>query len=383
MKISFFSKELKINIQENQKKHPSIKQQRTEQTKPAMAKLKTSVLAAFFLLPASGTINAKNTVSNETTKTEFSLPVNDKTQYIKKGQRTFYTIKKGDTPQNIAKKFNVSTRRLLFANGLTNESKIYPDKKLIIPESYTVKNIKTIYDAAKVSGLSKKFLEELANFEEVKNTIYTDRNKNKTIGIGHLITDDELKLYQGKKLTAAQIHTIFAQDLLNIELDLKTIINEKEYEKLPIAVKESVMDLAFNKGVGSIANNPILLNALNKGDLATSIAHINQDYSLVKNAKGKLVKKPASGLSKRRLYDMANASRIFKKGIPPEILQSAKIVYARGLKYLEAEKNRGEISKEAYPNVLAEYKDLAYKWYNGKIGEKAVTARANPKPNPK
>ena len=139
---------------------------------------------------------------------------------------------------------------------------------------------------------------------------------------------------------------------------------------MPSKLKESVFDLAFNKGIGAISDNENLLNALNEQDYPAAVANLTQDYSVVTNAKGEKVKKPAAGLSKRRLYNIANASEIFKNGMPDVVAISATEVYNRGLKYLEEEKNRGEISSSAYENVVKEYKNLAYEWTDGKLGEK-------------
>ena len=112
-------------------------------------------------------------------------------------------------------------------------------------------------------------------------------------------------------------------DLLNCDLDLRTGIDAKAYDEMPAKLKESVIDLAFNKGVGAVLNNKALVDALNSRDYVTAIANLNQDYSVVKNKKGDIVHKPASGLSKRRLYEIANACEIFKNGYPSKILNSA------------------------------------------------------------
>lgn len=373
MEVSFGNKFFKITEHKKTETKQNIQQEKTApRHKTPLSKIKTSALVGLFLLPTLGLTNCSNTSNNAGSETveEYTEKYDNK-KYLNISDSTFYAVKSGDTPAKIAEKFNISTRRLLSANGLTKTSTIYPDDKLLIPQAYTVKNIKTIDDVAKMSGIYASYLKDLTEFEKVHNELYKDRNGNNTIGIGHLVTKDELAKFKGKELTNEEIYTILAQDLLDIDLDLQTVINENAYKNMPVAVKESVIDLAFNKGIGAIADNKELSNALNSQNWVTAIANLDQDYSVVTNAKGKKVHKPASGLSKRRLYDMQNAARIYTKGMPDEILNSAKEVYLRGLKYMEQEKNRGEISKEAYPNVLKEYKNLAYKWFDGKIGEKS------------
>lgn len=381
MEISFSGINLKKTTRSNKSTDEKTPEHKSyQQQAPKVSKLKTSALIAMFLLPTLGTVSCSSGSRNDGQETvEAFAEKNDNSKYLNISDSTFYTVKSGDNPEAIARKHNVSTRRLLAANGLTRKSIIHPNDNLIIPQAYTVKEIQTLDDVAKMSGIYKNYLEDLQNFETKHDSIYKDRNNNKTIGIGHLVTPDELSNFKGKTLTDAEIYTILAQDLLDVDLDLQTVINEKAYKNMPVAVKESVIDLAFNKGVGAVSGNEALSEALNNEQWAKAISHLTQDYSVVTNAKGQKVKKQASGLSKRRLYDMANAARIYKKGMPEEILNSAKEVYARGLKYLQEEKARGEISTQAYPNVLAEYKNLAHEWFGGKLGEKSDAAPSGQK----
>ncbi len=363
------------------------KQQRVEEKKvkrPASApidinnlpKIRNYAIAALFLLPTLGIVkncscsNVSNNqgetpqeiiIEGEPTDTTYRAMYTDKTDML------LYTVKKGDTPSGIAEKHNVSTRRLLDVNGLNKKSVIYPDETLIIPESYRVKNIRTAEDVAKMLGLSTDYIEFLQNIEEKYDTVYEDRNKKQTIGVGHLILPKEKAFYKNKKLDDKEIYTLLAQDILNIDLDLKTVINENAYKNMPRNLKESVIDLAFNKGIGAISDNTILNKALNDEDYVTAVANLTQDYSVINNNKGEKIKKPAAGLSKRRLYNIANANQIFKNGIPEVVTDSAAAVYRRGLKYLEAEKNRGELTENEYKGVLKEFDYIADELFEGKI----------------
>ena len=338
----------------------------------AVSKAKTGAIIGLFLLPSLGIVNkcSQNNDPNKIIIVDAPVDTTEREKYIETTDVTFYTVKSGDTPAGIAKKHGISTRRLLAQNGLTGKSVIYPKDTLLIPQAYQARNIESLKDIEKMSGLGQDYLNTLIEFEQFRNTVYKDRNKNETIGIGHLVKSDERALYRGKTLSDEQVYTLLAQDILDIQADLKTVINEQAYNNMPSRLKESVFDLAFNKGIGAISDNDRLLTALNNEDYVNAVANLTQDYSVVKNAKGEKVQKPAAGLSKRRLYDITNASEIFKNSMPDVVADSARAVYERGLKYLEAEKNRGEISAQAYPNVLKEYKNLIYEWSKGKIGEK-------------
>jgi LysM repeat protein len=52
---------------------------------------------------------------------------------IATGQNT-YTVKAGDTPSGIARKFGVSTSQLMAANGISDPRKMSIGKELVIPE---------------------------------------------------------------------------------------------------------------------------------------------------------------------------------------------------------------------------------------------------------
>jgi N-acetylmuramoyl-L-alanine amidase/GH24 family phage-related lysozyme (muramidase) len=196
--------------------------------------------------------------------------------------------------------------------------------------------------------------------------VYLDVNGNSSIGIGHLLKDSEAEKYT-KPLKDDEIYTILAQDLLDINEDLKVLIGEDVYKDIPVCVKESVIDLAFNKGLGAVRDNSELFNGLKNKDYVKVVSNLTQDYSLVKNKNGQLVKVYLSGLNKRRLWEMNNASKIFEDNIPQEVLQSAQKVYTNGIKNMGTEVARGKISQEAYPNILAEYNLTVSKMFDGKI----------------
>lgn len=333
-------------------------------------KVKTASVIAMFLLPTLGIVNkCTNNNADNNNIVVVDTPV-DKSyidDYTDKTDSVFYTVVKGDTPASIAKKHGVSLMRLFAANGMDGKSIIYPNDNIIIPQAYTVKNITSREDVAKLIGVGEEYIKDLENLEGFRDSIYTDINGNKTIGIGHLVKPDEIGKFGENPLSDKEVYTILAQDLLDRDLNMQTFINESVYNEMPSHFKESVLDLIFNKGEGAVKNNEELLKAINEKDYHKAISLMTQDYSVVTNAKGEKIKKYASGLNKRRLYDMQNASKIFKNGAPDVVIESAKEVYQKGLEHMKAEVERGDISAKAYPNVLAEYNSLVNEWFDGKI----------------
>lgn len=341
------------------------------QLKSTHAKVKTSAVAALFLLPTLGTVGLTSCHSNKENNTEIvdkSVDMTKQENYVDIIDKNFHIVNKGDNLSNIAKENNVSITRLIAENEIDNPSLINIGDTIKIPSVYTVKNINNIDDVANMTGFRKEFLENMSEMEGVHNSMYVDRNNNKTIGIGHLIKNDELEKYKNKTLSESEVYTIFAQDILNCDLDFKTLLSEENYLAIPVTVKESVIDLIFNKGLGAVKNNENIMQGLNEQDYEKVISNLTQDYSLVKDKNGKTVKKYASGLSKRRLYDISNASKMYKT-IPQTIKDAANNTYLKGLEHLENEYKKGEYTKEVYENVKAEYKTLAYTWFNGEIGE--------------
>lgn len=313
---------------------------------------------------------------------------NTRNKFVKIIKNPDYVIKEGDTAGTVAKKFNVSTEALLALNAI-DEKKLKIGQTIKIPERHEVKNVKSIEDAAKATGFSLDYLKSLEKMEEKHNKIYTDKNGVKTIGIGHALDTGETGKYSGKTLTDTQIYTMLAQDILDREQNIRAIIGDDAYKKMPQAMKDSVMDFVFNRGETVFENHPGFVSALKSGDYSSAIAKMNVDYSVMKfkssselqkyinkfddkrmfvvEKDGKTLKKFLSGLDKRRLFEISHASNIYKGKIPDEIINSAQKVYQRGLYFMSIETANGLIKKEAYPNIKAEYNQEASKMLNGKL----------------
>ena len=313
---------------------------------------------------------------------------NARNKLVKMVKNPDYTIKKGDTASSIAEKFGVSAKALLVMNSL-NEKSLKIGQTIKIPETRTAKNVKNINDVAAATGLSIEYLCALEKLEEKHNRIYTDKNGVRTIGIGHVLTGRELNEYSGKTLSNTEIYTMLAQDLIDREQNIRALVGDTAYKKMPQQVKDAVMDFVFNRGETMFEKRQGLTDALKKGDYKSAISKMDIDYSVMKFASpaklkeylnkfkdkrmfvvekdGKTLRKYLSGLNKRRLFEISHASGIYNEKIPQEILNSAQKIYNRGLYFMGIEARNGSIPQTSYNNVKAEYNTQVNEWYNGKL----------------
>ncbi len=313
---------------------------------------------------------------------------NARNKFVKITKNPPYTIKAGDTAESIAKKFNVSPDAIIALNSL-DEKSLKIGKVIKIPETRTVKNVKNINDVAKATGFSLEYLKSLEIMEEKHNKIYTDKNGVKTIGIGHALSNSEAKRFVGKNLSDSQIYTMLAQDLLVREQNIKMIIGDAAYKKMPQSVKDAVMDFVFNRGETIFENKKDLVDSLKKGDYKSAISQMDTDYSVMKfksseelqaymakfkdkrifvvEKDGKTLRKYLSGLDKRRLFEIAHASKIYKNNIPKEIISSAQNLYNRGLYFLSIETQNRTYPQQAYQNIKADFNILVNDWFDGKL----------------
>lgn len=313
---------------------------------------------------------------------------NARNKFVKITKNPPYTIKEGDTAESIAKQFNVSPDAIIALNSL-DEKSLKIGKVIKIPETRTVKNVKNINDVAKATGFSLEYLKSLEIMEEKHNKIYTDKNGVKTIGIGHALSNSEAKRFVGKNLSDSQIYTMLAQDLLVREQNIKMIVGDAAYKKMPQPVKDAVMDFVFNRGETIFENKKDLVDSLKKGDYKSAISQMDTDYSVMKfksseelqaymakfkdkrifvvEKDGKTLRKYLSGLDKRRLFEIAHASKIYKNNIPKEIISSAQNLYNRGLYFLSIETQNRTYPQQAYQNIKADFNILVNDWFDGKL----------------
>lgn len=256
-------------------------------------------------------------------------------KYITTVKNSPYKIKSGDNPAKIAQKFGVEERTLLAINGLTHETakKIRPGQTLKIPDTKKIKNVKNLNDVAKSMGVSLDFVKKLKRVEDkgelpenkFHNTPYKDKGGVETIGIGHVVKKGE-----PRQLTNAQVCELCAKDLMRMEDNLCTLLGEKNYQKLPQSMKEALLDMTFNKGTAIIEYTPGLLYCLKSGKYEAAINKFT-------NNKSAKTKQEMSGLSKRRLFDISIAVKMYNGKIPQSNKNTAQQVYNRGIQLLRAE----------------------------------------------
>ena len=77
----------------------------------------------------------------------------------KKGYFEYYTINKGDTLYDIARRYNINPDLLSTLNGLNNADYIYPNQVILIPKAnysyYITKSGDTIDSVVKTLGIDK------------------------------------------------------------------------------------------------------------------------------------------------------------------------------------------------------------------------------------
>jgi len=290
-------------------------------------------------------------------------------KYVTTVKNPDYKVRQGDNPDKIAQKYGVTTAALLAANGLTAQSarNIKSGQVLKIPPSKKVKNVKNLSDVAKALGVSAGFIKNLKQLEDSQNlpankfhnTPYIDQNGVKTIGIGHRVKSGEKT-----NLSDAEVCTLCAKDLLKAEEHLVTLLGgQKIYDKIPQPLKESVLDLTFNKGVVDDESFKKVIYCLKTGKWEAAINNLTFNKSIQS-------KKEMSGLSKRRLFDIANATKMYGKNIPQSNISTAQQVYNRGVALLRAECKLKGLN---FNNQLAGYNKDVQNYFGGRVKLKMIT----------
>lgn len=288
---------------------------------------------------------AKNTPkSNEIT---MSKDISDaeitRSNYVTIVKNPNHKVKSGDNLSKIADKYGVSVAALVTANGLSEKTVLKLGQTLVIPPSRKTKNVKNLNDTAKAMGVSLNFIKSLkatedgTNFSANKfhNTLYTDNAGVQTIGIGHAIQNDAerqavIKKYGGLKLTNAQVCELFANDLLKAEENITAVVGKNNYEKMPQAMKEALLDMVFNKGNSIIKNTEGLLYCLKNGKYEAAV----NKFTDIKSTK---TGKEMSGLAKRRLFDVSVAINMYNGKIPQSNINTAQNLYNKGVVLLRQE----------------------------------------------
>lgn len=313
---------------------------------------------------ASGTNKThENEIKMSQDLSDQQIQVNsERAKYIKVVKNSPHKVKSGESPDVIANKYGVETASLLALNGLTPESakKIRPGQVLKVPDARVIKNVNNLNDIAKAMGVSPSFIKNLKHIEDGElpenkfhNTPYKDKNGVLTIGIGHVVRKNE-----PQKLTNAQVCELCAKDLLKVEDNLQLLLGgRKNYDKLPQPIKEALLDMAFNKGVGMIKNTEGFLYCLKSGKYEAAINKFTNNKSVKTGQE-------MSGLSKRRLFEISIACKMYNGKIPQSNLNTAQQVYNRGIQLLKAE---CKASGSSFKNLIVGYNKDVQSYFGNNI----------------
>ena len=257
-------------------------------------------------------------------------------KYIQQVKNPPYKVQTGDTIGKIAQRFGVDEATLIAQNGLNpNTAKsIRLGQVLKIPNRKVIKNVHSINDVAKSMGVSVDFVKKLKRMEDCAhlpdnkfhNTPYRDAAGVETIGIGHVVKKGE-----PRQLSNSQVCELCAKDLLKVEETISAMLGgQKVYDRLPQGMKEALLDMAFNKGPAILEKTPGLLYTLKVGKYEAAINKMTYNKSTTTG-------KEMSGLSKRRLFDISTAVKIYHGKVPQSNINTAQNVYNRGIELLRAE----------------------------------------------
>ena len=287
-------------------------------------------------------------------------------QYIQYINNPNYKVKKNDTLEKIAKKFNVTTTALMELNGMNEKSVITPGQNLKIPPTRKFKNIKNINDIARAMGVSPEFIKSFKRIEDSQklpdnkfhNKPYKDSNGVLTIGIGHAVKPGEKQ-----ELTDSEVCELCVKDLYEAEDSIIGKIGRKDYEKLPVSIKEALLDMVFNKGPNILDKCNGIIYCLKNEKYEAAINKMT--YNVASKTK-----KEMSGLSKRRLFDISIAIKGYKNGkIPQSNINTAQQVYNRGVELLRIECKEKNLN---FKNQIVGYNKDIQGYFGNKIKLKYI-----------
>jgi GH24 family phage-related lysozyme (muramidase)/LysM repeat protein len=307
------------------------------------------------IISASGRTTSANDITASKSISDAQI---QRSNYITVTKNPDYKVQSGDNIEKIANKFGVEVRTLLAANGLdkTSGAKLKTGQVLVIPPTKKIKNVKTLSDVAKSMGVSLDFVKRLKKVEDGEgfsenkfhNTPYFDKAGVKTIGIGHAV-----KAGDPQSLSNSQVCELCAKDLLKVEDNLIAVLGgQKNYDKLPQSLKEALLDMTFNKGTAILEKTDGLIYCLKNGKYEAAINKMTYNKSSTTGEE-------MSGLSKRRLFDISIAIKMYNGKIPQSNLNTAQQVYNHGIELLRAECKKKNVNFAAqlagYNNDVKSY----------------------------
>ena len=101
--------------------------------------------------------------------TNLIVPNREETTYMK------YTVKKGDTIYDIARRNNIDRRILLLINGMDEDDYIYPDEQILIPRQNIGLYLTEENDT--ISSISENLSIQPGEMLELNDTIFLSPNQ--------------------------------------------------------------------------------------------------------------------------------------------------------------------------------------------------------------
>lgn len=301
----------------------------------------------------------------------------EREKYIQKSPPKIHTAGPGDTLSKISRKYGVSLEALYSVNnGFNKETRLSLGQSVNIPTARKIVNVKNLSDVAKAMGLSEAFVKQWKKAEDAPNTPdnkfhnvpYTDEAGVLTIGIGHAIQNDKdkqeiLKKYGDLNLTNAEVCELFASDLLEAEENISAIIGQNNYDKMPQAMKEALLDMVFNKGNPIIKESEGLAYCLKTGKYEAAINKFT-------NIKSTNTGKEMSGLAKRRIFDISIATKMYDGKIPASNVATVQSLYNKGVQLLKEE---CEAKGKNFADQIVGYNEDIQRYFGDRIELKYTT----------
>ncbi len=185
---------------------------------------------------------------------------------------------------------------------------------------------------------------------------YKDKFGNTTSGFGEL---------SNKYMTQEKAYENLCKNLKSYTNEVRNFLNNKigknTYEQLPNSIKEGLIDLCYNKGLGKISGNKDLINAVKENDYSKIISNLVYLYS----GKTGADKKEDAGLYRRSL----NRAILAARDLNGKELNEAKLEIEKIYnKAVECHKQNNE--------SLTELNKIYEQFKYGKISTPAVSAES-------
>lgn len=291
-------------------------------------------------------------------------------KYVSVRAKTSHKVASGENLSVIAKKYGLSVSELKAANGLKSNSLQVGDE-LNIPAGFSVRNVSNLADVSEATGLSLQYIKNLKKKEDsagfgpndFHQRAFKDPNGNWTIGVGHLIRDDERGKYLNTTLSKKEVCTLLAKDIIKKTDSIRRMIGDAAFNKMPTAMKDAVCDYVFSRGEGSVMKQPGFIDALKRGNYAKAISLMNVAYSVVRGKNGKLQKKYMVGIAKRRLFEIHLASRMYGGKLPANVKKTVQVLYDLGLRAMRTEYPDADKRADIKAGFDAEVKA----WFGGNV----------------